>query len=147
MIESLAYFESYRHTLESLKSFDESNFPFKKHIVYSQNDFIDIPQYLKIQKQVFYDFRPIIQNSFKVEILKDDPGYYTQRNNIFVPDEIIKRYIFNNFDYSLVNIVEQRLWPSADLLGLDSSQYEAIKLALTNELVVIQGPPGTGKFF
>ncbi|KAI1733344.1 AAA domain-containing protein [Ditylenchus destructor] len=31
--------------------------------------------------------------------------------------------------------------------GMDESQLEALKYALSNELVVIQGPPGTGKTF
>jgi hypothetical protein len=38
-------------------------------------------------------------------------------------------------------------WPSADELGLDRSQYQALQAALTKELVVIQGPPGTGKTY
>ncbi|XP_041979115.1 NFX1-type zinc finger-containing protein 1-like [Aricia agestis] len=36
-------------------------------------------------------------------------------------------------------------WPSSDDLGLDESQFEAYKVALTHEFAVIQGPPGTGK--
>lgn len=36
-------------------------------------------------------------------------------------------------------------WPSCEQMSLDQSQYEAIKLALTNKLALIQGPPGTGK--
>jgi energy-coupling factor transporter ATP-binding protein EcfA2 len=38
-------------------------------------------------------------------------------------------------------------WPSGEELGLDPSQYQALKAALTRELVVIQGPPGTGKTY
>ena len=38
-------------------------------------------------------------------------------------------------------------WPTAEQFGLDSSQYDAIKLALTSKLALIQGPPGTGKTF
>lgn len=36
-------------------------------------------------------------------------------------------------------------WPNA--FGLDDSQLEAYKFALTREFAVIQGPPGTGKTF
>jgi len=39
------------------------------------------------------------------------------------------------------------LWPDAEKLGLDPSQVEALKFALTKELSIIQGPPGTGKTY
>lgn len=36
-------------------------------------------------------------------------------------------------------------WPSAESLGLDESQYEALQGALTNKVMLVQGPPGTGE--
>nr|XP_055068724.1 NFX1-type zinc finger-containing protein 1 isoform X2 [Misgurnus anguillicaudatus] len=38
-------------------------------------------------------------------------------------------------------------WPDEEKLGLDESQLQALKLALTKELAIIQGPPGTGKTY
>ena len=49
--------------------------------------------------------------------------------------------------YKDVPVLEEDRWPSKDELGLDESQYEALKIALTKEVAVIQGPPGTGKTF
>ncbi|KAI8436674.1 hypothetical protein MSG28_010162 [Choristoneura fumiferana] len=46
-----------------------------------------------------------------------------------------------------VTVLEEETWPSETTLGLNSTQYEAYKLALTHEFAVIQGPPGTGKTF
>lgn len=46
-----------------------------------------------------------------------------------------------------VPITNLALWPSADDLELDDSQYRAIQMALTKEFAVIQGPPGTGKTY
>uniref|UniRef100_A0A672NNV5 Zinc finger NFX1-type containing 1 n=1 Tax=Sinocyclocheilus grahami TaxID=75366 RepID=A0A672NNV5_SINGR len=43
------------------------------------------------------------------------------------------------------NPLTPHAWPDEEKMGLDESQLEALKLALTNELVIIQGPPGTGK--
>lgn len=43
--------------------------------------------------------------------------------------------------------MQSNTWPSADQLGFNDSQYEAFKMALTKEFVIIQGPPGTGKTF
>jgi hypothetical protein len=145
MVETLAYFESYRHTLDSLKLFNEKNFPFKKHIVYSQNGSIDHAKYLRERVQVYYDFRPLIKNAYKIEVLKEIKGFMMERENILVPDEIIKQYVFNNSMFSSINVMESQFWPSSSLMGLDDSQYRALHSALKEELVVIQGPPGTGK--
>ncbi|XP_075033777.1 NFX1-type zinc finger-containing protein 1 [Mixophyes fleayi] len=46
-----------------------------------------------------------------------------------------------------INILNPRAWPSKETLGLDESQIEAVRLALTKELAIIQGPPGTGKTY
>ena len=50
MLETSAFFESYKHVLESLVSFQhlgDEAFPFKKHIVDCQNEEIEKPEYLK----------------------------------------------------------------------------------------------------
>ncbi|XP_013183232.1 NFX1-type zinc finger-containing protein 1 [Amyelois transitella] len=44
-------------------------------------------------------------------------------------------------------VLDQDQWPPANDLGLDSSQMEAYRFALTREFAVIQGQPGTGKTF
>ena len=48
---------------------------------------------------------------------------------------------------SQVALMDLQSWPSAEATCLDTSQYEALKMALTQEISVIQGPPGTGKTF
>ncbi|XP_076869960.1 NFX1-type zinc finger-containing protein 1 [Brachyhypopomus gauderio] len=45
------------------------------------------------------------------------------------------------------NPLEPDSWPGEEQLGLDASQLQALKLALTKELAIIQGPPGTGKTY
>uniref|UniRef100_A0A8C2J0P8 Zinc finger, NFX1-type containing 1 n=1 Tax=Cyprinus carpio TaxID=7962 RepID=A0A8C2J0P8_CYPCA len=45
------------------------------------------------------------------------------------------------------NPLTPHAWPDEEKMGLDESQLEALKLALTNELAIIQGPPGTGKTY
>lgn len=42
---------------------------------------------------------------------------------------------------------ENQIWPTAENLNLDETQYNAFRCALTQEFAVIQGPPGTGKTF
>jgi len=46
-----------------------------------------------------------------------------------------------------IPLLNLALWPSAEDLGLDDSQFKALQMALTKEFAVIQGPPGTGKTY
>ena len=48
---------------------------------------------------------------------------------------------------SEVTLLNESSWPKAEATCLDSSQLDALKMALTKEVSVIQGPPGTGKTF
>ena len=56
-------------------------------------------------------------------------------------------YFIELSQFKDVPVLDLRNWPSMEQLGLDESQYEALKIALTREVAVIQGPPGTGKTF
>lgn len=47
----------------------------------------------------------------------------------------------------IMNLMEFASWPSAEELGLDKRQHEALHAALTSRVALIQGPPGTGKTF
>ena len=46
-----------------------------------------------------------------------------------------------------IQVTDESTWPRHNLTCLDNSQYEALKMALRQEISVIQGPPGTGKTF
>ncbi|KAL4705941.1 hypothetical protein ACJJTC_017523 [Scirpophaga incertulas] len=66
-------------------------------------------------------------------------------------------YLSSDTVYSIINkinskelhfpVLDTENWPQANYFGLDDSQMEAYKFALTKEFSVIQGPPGTGKTF
>ena len=120
MVETLAYFESYRYTLESLKMLKETNFPFKKYLVYSQNDSIDYAKFLN-GKNVAYDFRPLIRNSFKLSIVKEKESYSIEKDGqkIIVPKIVRKRYEFIDTQFSKVDVMQSQLWPTSNLLGLN----------------------------
>ena len=94
-----------------------------------------------------YDFRPLIKESYKVNIIKREGLYRRLRNDKEEKKfEIIRKsYEFNSSSNSKIEVLQTKLWPTASLLGLNDSQYKAIQLALTTEVVVLQGPPGTGK--
>ncbi|XP_013143932.1 PREDICTED: NFX1-type zinc finger-containing protein 1-like [Papilio polytes] len=62
------------------------------------------------------------------------------------PQQVYKIECDNYVDHEFV-VEDEKTWPNYDQLGLNETQYEAFKLALTHEFAVIQGPPGTGKTF
>lgn len=66
MLETSAYFESYKYVLQALVSFQrdgEENFPFKDNIVYCQNQNMPMPKYLT---NVPIDFRFHFKDHFLV---------------------------------------------------------------------------------
>lgn len=118
MVESTAYFESYRHVLCSLQTITEEQMPFKRYIVEGCKN-IKPPRYVERNEDLQFDFLPIINQDviFKVHNVGEEEPYSLLSDD----------------------------WPSADELHVDESQLKALKFALTNEFVIIQGPPGTGK--
>ncbi|XP_035910065.1 NFX1-type zinc finger-containing protein 1 isoform X2 [Anopheles stephensi] len=55
-----------------------------------------------------------------------------------------------NYDGIPFDLKKPDEWPAealATAAGMNSSQYEAFRMALTNRFTLIQGPPGTGKTF
>ena len=115
MVESPAYFESYRPILEQLKKITPDSFPFQEYLVHCNSD-VKPPQYLRsgiLGSQVRYDLE---------ETLGLQPAGCS----------------------GIVSICDPRSWPQAEDVSLNASQLEALKGALTKEFSVIQGPPGTG---
>jgi hypothetical protein len=65
MLETSAYFESYKYVLQALVSFQrdgENNFPFKENLVYCQNSKMSMPKYLT---NTHVDFRYFIRLYFQ----------------------------------------------------------------------------------
>jgi len=118
-IESIVYFEGYRHALNALQEFGEKTFPMKRYIVEMVCENVDKPKYLEGNEK--YNFLPIMAKSApnnaekllgKVDIF-DDVSWFKSRHDI----------------------------------GLDHAQAKAFSATLTKEFVVVQGPPGTGKSY
>lgn len=119
MVETTAYFEAYRHVLEGLQEIQEEDIPFQKYIVECDAQ-VKEPKYLTVDTT--YNFAP----------LTEDPVADEER----APDGLRRQS---------VRVLDHNQWPSMETLGLDESQMEALRLALTKELAIIQGPPGTGE--
>lgn len=115
MLESSVYFESYKHVLKALCAFNrdgEYKFPFREHLIYSESLNVQPPKYLK---NACFDFRPLLADSK----LNEFDNRYSR--------------------FAKVNLDREHLWPSADLMKFNKTQYDALKLALKNRLTLIQG--------
>ena len=123
MAESIAYYEASSHILRSLQLAEPTSMPFTKHLLKNNSTKVDPPKYLSIcpKRAISYDVSLII----KKEFIKN-------------PKCARK--------YSSIKILCHE-WPSLEDTDLDESQLRAMKMALTQEVVVIQGPPGTGKTY
>nr|XP_056700934.1 NFX1-type zinc finger-containing protein 1 [Euleptes europaea] len=123
MVETTAYFEAYRHVLKGLQELQEEDVPFQDYIVKCESH-VGAPAYLAGNS--VYDFGPLVKAALAAGRVDECPGALAG---------------------SRVDILDPGQWPALDILGLDASQMEALRLALTKELAIIQGPPGTGKTY
>lgn len=155
MIESPAYFESYRHVLEALKEIN-SEFPFQKQIVECCGD-VEPPEY-QIQEENDSKFKFHFDGVLdaKREAYSELPELAEQQD--FPSTMEIVSDASASVEISLENEIPSALqecqctpndhcWPDRESLGLNESQMRAFKMALTKRLAVIQGPPGTGKTY
>ena len=155
MIESPAYFESYRHVLEALKEIN-SEFSFQKQIVECCGD-VEPPEY-QIQEENDSKFKFHFDGVLdaKREAYSELPELAEQQD--FPSAMEIVSDASAGVEIPLENEIPSALqecqcttndhcWPDRESLGLNESQMRAFKMALTKRLAVIQGPPGTGKTY
>ena len=155
MIESPAYFESYRHVLEALKEINPE-FPFQKQIVECCGD-VEPPEY-QIQEENDSKFKFHFDGVLdaKREAYSELPELAEQQD--FPSAMEIVSDASAGVEIPLENEIPSALqecqyttndhcWPDKESLGLNESQMRAFKMALTKRLAVIQGPPGTGKTY
>ncbi|XP_048478338.1 NFX1-type zinc finger-containing protein 1 isoform X3 [Plutella xylostella] len=76
----------------------------------------------------------------EVDIHPAVPAYLTQ-------EFTVKMDLAPGYPKRKIRVLHDEDWPTCKELGLNESQLEAYKLALTHEFALIQGPPGTGKTF
>ncbi|XP_033117882.1 NFX1-type zinc finger-containing protein 1-like [Anneissia japonica] len=125
MVESTAFFESYRPVLQVLQQFNEEYIPMENYIIWASQN-IEQPKYLRNKNSVMYDI---------TSLMKEELG--TQD----------RRWLRRLQNAHKIDILDDNAWPALKKLSLDESQLSAVKAALTKELSVIQGPPGTGKTY
>ena len=166
MVESDAYFESYRHVLEGLQEINPGEFAFQRYIVECCQD-IGPPAYQRHGKEgdeknnsfTFKFDRGLAKKS--PETLVSNHGSSTPWLQVASehalgtdsgqPGEGSGELSSDAWTESLDNpdVAKDKIfnWPDRESLGLNESQMRAFKLALTKEFALIQGPPGTGKTF
>ncbi|CAH0585889.1 unnamed protein product [Chrysodeixis includens] len=92
---------------------------------------------LKVLQQSRIDDLPMKKYIVDVQKQTTPPTYLTNETIYTLP---------NNSEEIPFPVLDTEQWPD-EYFGLDNSQLEAYKFALTREFAVIQGPPGTGKTY
>ncbi|XP_066288837.1 NFX1-type zinc finger-containing protein 1-like [Branchiostoma lanceolatum] len=165
MVETSAYFEAYRHVLKGLQEVQQDTMPFTKYIVDCDcANGVNPPAYLRGRygfggTDVNYDLRALVETpKHETPRRRARPRFRDLVGSDLEESEGSDDEIEDHGDvYGSSNphlararsvpILRDHMWPSADALHLDESQYRAVKMALTKEFSVIQGPPGTGKTY
>ena len=168
MVESDAYYESYRHVLEGLKEINPEEFPFQRYIVECCQD-VGPPAYQlhgkegdeknnsftfkfdgvlakkKSPKTVVSNHQSLqMASEHALETDSSQPGEGSGE----LSSEACTESLNNPDDVKDKEMPHEVFnWPDRDSLGFNESQMRAFKLALTKESALIQGPPGTGKTF
>ncbi|KAJ8731576.1 hypothetical protein PYW07_004740 [Mythimna separata] len=92
---------------------------------------------LKVLQESRLDDLPMKRYVVDVQKETNPPAYLSSETIYTVP--------FETEDLPFP-VLDTKQWPDP-VFGLDTSQLEAFKFALTREFAVIQGPPGTGKTY
>ena len=168
MVESDAYYESYRHVLEGLKEINPEEFPFQRYIVECCQDvgppayqlhgkegdeknnsftfkFDGVLEKKKSPKTVVSNHQSLqMASEHALETDSSQPGEGSGE----LSSEACTESLNNPDDVKDKEMPHEVFnWPDRESLGFNESQMRAFKLALTKEFALIQGPPGTGKTF
>ena len=168
MVESDAYYESYKHVLEGLKEINPEEFPFQRYIVECCQD-VRPPAYQLHgkegdEKNNSFTFKfdgvlakkkspkTLVINHQSLQVASEhalgtDSSQPGEGSGELSSDACTES--LDNPDVAKDKEMPHEIfnWPDRESLGLNESQMRAFKLALTKEFALIQGPPGTGKTF
>ncbi|KAI1902280.1 hypothetical protein AGOR_G00043080 [Albula goreensis] len=150
MVETMAFFEAYRHVLEGLQEMSARDLPMQRYIVSCEED-ISPPGYLQGHRHD-YSLQALMNDDPLKTVHNEKSLPLKQREKLSVLRSFLSKSSTSGSDDTqeremVGDILDPNDWPSQKDLGLDDSQMKAVQLALTKELAIIQGPPGTGKTF
>ena len=140
MVESLAYFEACRHTLLCLQQTEVDTMPFSQYILQNECKSVSPPSYIARNPEVCYNLSCLLNDTSVEETdseFEEESDYFSSLRG-GISTSVTERH---------VKLLVKHQWPGLQEMELDSSQLEAIQMALTQEIAVIQGPPGTGKTY
>nr|XP_039261973.1 NFX1-type zinc finger-containing protein 1-like [Styela clava] len=114
--------------------------------------------YTMVETEAYFEaYRHVLAGLKETEEIPLERYIVRCENNMYAPEYLRPSVAGRDVSYDFSSVTESASgkdvavlgyeWPLSAELGLDISQAEALKLALTNELAIIQGPPGTGKTY
>ena len=177
MVESSAFFESYRHVLEGLQEIEPGELPFHEHIVKCSRD-VGAPDY-ENKTNGFFDMSGIIEDEadgtaapqWNNSLEENDDNNQSIGDELMLEEDSVVPASTSGESASVTSdfcsVDSNDLTSDGDLakdrpegfvnvydlqlgqesLGFNESQMRAFKMALTKRFAVIQGPPGTEKTY
>lgn len=146
---SVFTFQAYRHNLKVLQDFTSESFPFQRYIIDVNCDILP-PPYLtnntiynlsdltkKLLSITAEDIEPNLESQFEVVDLQS-----AQRKIKWISKQKMEQDTSSAKHCDKVPVLDETLWSDKSHFGLDGSQFDALKAALTKQFVIIQGPPG-----
>ena len=154
IVESSAYFEASRHIMTSLQNAETETMPFTNYLINNQCDSVAAPHYLQQREENMYELKCVYNDAACSKTIHRIHRKASSTNSQSPPvdrmeeesssDEMGEEFSSECIQVKNCNVAQ---WPQIEDTLLDNSQLDALKMALTQEIVVIQGPPGTGKTF
>nr|XP_020660108.1 NFX1-type zinc finger-containing protein 1-like [Pogona vitticeps] len=145
MVESPAFFESYRHVLAGLQELQPGSVPFSQYLVRCSRE-VSRPSYLEVEGAAL--------DVHALHSLRGNraAAATTHAATVVAPasdasEDSCVQVEVPLVDLSAVSPLNAHLWTPRLFPHLDESQISALRMALSTEFALIQGPPGTGKTF
>ncbi|KAG9356145.1 hypothetical protein JZ751_000989 [Albula glossodonta] len=133
MVETMAFFEAYRHVLEGLKEMSARDLPMQRYIVSCEED-ISPPGYLQGHRHV-YSLQALMNDDPLKTVHNEKSLPLKQREKLSVLRSFLSKSSTSGSDDTqeremVGDILDPNDWPSQKDLGLDDSQMKATFVGL-----------------
>lgn len=136
--------------MKVLQNFTAETFPFQRYIIDVNCEIVPPPY---VTNNTVYNLTDLTKNLLTITAEDLNPNLESQfqvvdlssaqRKIRWICTQKMKQDSTMASHCKSVTLLDEASWPNRIYFGLDESQFDALKAALTKQFVIIQGPPGT----